>query len=164
MTIDVFVALATASAAIAAVCSAVAAFRVPRQVAIMAEKMRSDSQLEDDKRRLQNGVFVELMKVRRLDMNREAVMALNLIDYGFRDSRKVRDAYSALLDVYQRSASYNEQQDALDDLILHIANELGFGEGFTVADVKRVYVPNKIMDLQEIERLEIKDRLKDKSN
>lgn len=139
--------------------AAVAAFVMPRSAAKFAENLRAQNDSLDRLKIRKEQIFIELIQVRGLAISRNAVSAMNLIDYVFLDSPKVRDAYSELYNVYQRSTVFSEQQGKLEALIAAITEDMGVEQTYRHGDISRVYVPKKISDEQEAEQLELKLRL-----
>lgn len=89
-----------------------------------------------EKRRRQFDVFHSLMKTRRFALSAEHVMALNLVQVDFYQHAKIDAAYRHYMALLSRvppapsdghaSRFYEEQEDALYDLLHEIGNELGY--------------------------------------
>src|SRR4051794_31449009 len=89
-------ALATLAAAVAAVFSAMAAYRAPVNAAKLASKLQSDNL----NRQIKLNVFATLMQNRASIADLEAVKMLNIIDVVFADSKPVRIAWVELYNAF----------------------------------------------------------------
>src|SRR6056297_2675998 len=88
--------IAALCSAIAAIAAVIVTWRAPRSAAKYAEELRLVSSKVEEGRRLKFHIFRELLKARGVQITRESVAAMNLIDLAFCKSPMVRDAWSEL--------------------------------------------------------------------
>jgi hypothetical protein len=103
---------------------------------IIALKMTRDLDERRETIRRKSEIFQALMKTRRFNLALEHVMALNLIQVEFYGNARIDNAYKIYINLLHRVAPkpddpnvqkfFEEQEDALYDLLHEIGYELGY--------------------------------------
>lgn len=136
--------------AIAALTALAIAYKAPKLAAEWAERYRSQSEVEAEKQRLRNLVFISLMKCRRTILHADAIAALNLIDIAFKDCEAVRTAYRSFTEATLAVPYYGEViVERYYALIEKLAIEMGYGDEITIFDVRNGYYPSGLGKLDE---------------
>ena len=154
--------LAALLSAIATGFAAYAAWKAPRSAAELAEKLRKQSEIESETRRMKVYIFTQLMQDRGTTITREGTRALNLIDLVYADSDAVRDAWAELYNSYGiQEMPWHERQKRLHNLLKVMASDLGLSGKLRVDDFGRVYYPIAIEKEDRIQMLRNERLLKE---
>jgi hypothetical protein len=149
-------------AAIAAIFSALAAWKGPIAAARLAEVMRRENDGAVERRKTKMFVFTTLMQDRITFYTPEAVRAFNLIDVVFSESRPVRDRWAeffASLDPAKQMPEH-EKQKRFRDLLSAMAQDLDLGDCLRLDDFERVYYPNALQEELNVQTLQRRAILK----
>lgn len=139
-----------------------AAWKAPRSAAELAEKLRKQSELETETRRMKVYIFTQLMQDRGTTITREGTRALNLIDLVYADSDSVRDAWAELYNSYGiQEMPWHERQKRLHNLLKVMATDLGLSGRLRVDDFGRIYYPIAIEKEDRIQMLRNERLLKE---
>jgi hypothetical protein len=129
--------------AIATGLAAVATWRAPTAAAKLAESLRRDAELHDERQRQKLSVFASLMQERAQIYSDNGIRALNLIDVVFNESRGVREAWSELfLGFHMNPLVQHVIDERLRKLLGAIAKDVGLSDELRNDDLGRVYYPN----------------------
>jgi hypothetical protein len=156
--------LAAFLSAVATLLAALATYRAPMLAAQVAERMRGDSEKENERRRLRNIVFFTLMQERATIASSQSVQMLNAIDPVFHDCKEVREAWADLYHAFgkpddQRTGLVEEKQR---ELLRQMAIHLGLSDSLRRDDFSRTYFPTALAEehyVQTLRRLDEKRRL-----
>jgi hypothetical protein len=158
--IAIFGAIATGLAAIATCLAAIATWRAPTAAAKLAESLRRDAEMQDERQRQKLSVFTSLMQERAQISSENSVRALNLIDVVFNESRDVREAWSELLLAFHMNPLVPHVIDErLRKLLGTIAKDVGLSDDLRNDDLGRVYYPNVMAQEQLIKDLQRQQHL-----
>lgn len=153
--IDNPITVATFLSAVAACFSAFATWHGPRAAAMISERMRKDSELEGERRRMKIYVFATLMQERATIASFQSVQMLNSIDFVFHNSPEVREAWADLYSQFSvGNTHYQLQDEKMRVLLKAMAKEIGFSETLKVDDISRIYYPNALAQQEELDRLQ----------
>jgi len=158
--IDYFIAnpatLAALLSAVAAIAAVVAAIHGPRSAAALAERMRKDTERENERRRMKLHVFSVLMQERVTIASADAVRMLNSIDFVFSDAPKVREAWADLFEIFSTSENPHPQlrEEKLRLLLKEMAADIGLSDTLKVDDIGRIYHPNALAQEHELQMLQ----------
>jgi hypothetical protein len=141
--------------AVAAIASAIAAWRVPISTALAADKLKREGDAKSEERRLKLYVFTTLMQERARVYSLEGVRALNLIDVVFNGSPRVREAWAHLYTGFTGTrVPVHALEERIGVLLKEMAADIGLSDGLRVDDFGRVYFPNALAEEQRIQDLE----------
>jgi hypothetical protein len=141
--------------AIATGLAAYATWRAPTAAARLAEALRREADLQDQRQRQKLSVFATLMQERAQIYSESSVRALNLIDVVFNDSREVREAWSELyLAFYMTPIPEHVLDERLRKLLGAIAKNIGLADELRNDDLGRVYYPKVQQQKQFIEDMQ----------
>ena len=137
-----------------------ATFRAPKLAAQFAEQLRTDSQLDDEKRRLKLYVFTTLMQYRAAIANPNCVAALNLIDVAFIDDLGTRNAWK---DFCHATDPKNSLIHTITERYIQILDKMSQGLGLSsqisIFDVRACYYPESMGKFDEAALLEAEDKI-----
>lgn len=147
--------------AVAAVASAIAAWRAPISAAKLAEIMRREAQDAQEARRIKLNVFGAIMQDRAEIYSEDAVRALNLLDVAFINAPDVRACWSELHQAL--SGNPVSPPHVIDErirrLLKAMATDLGLADELRPDDFARVYFPTALLDDRNVRQLERKAAL-----
>lgn len=138
--------VAAVASAIAAVAALVVTWRAPRAAARYTEELRRSSAKDDEQRRLKLYIFSELMKARGVQITRDSVSAMNLIDMVFAESPGVRDAWAELYSAYNNPPRHSTAPEKLNALLKVMAADIGLSNDLRSDDFERYYYPNVVAE------------------
>jgi hypothetical protein len=146
--------------AVATIAAAVATWRAPRSGAELAERLRRDSELAHETRRMKLWVFTTLMQERAAIYSPEAVRALNVIDVVFHECVEVREAWAELYLSLQADNHIpeHEKTQRIRLLLKAMAASLGLSSSLRLDDFGRVYYPNALAEENEVQAMERRAR------
>jgi hypothetical protein len=165
MTEQIASVIAAIFSAIATALAAYAAWIGPVHAAKLAEELRRKTSVEEEKRRLKLDVFTSLMMHRKVFWVEAAVRHLNLIDVVFHDSRTVRDAWANLFVTLERNTNIPQQmQNEIQNekffkLLDEMAADLGLSKSLLPDDLRRVYYPKSLSEVELVATLEREQKL-----
>jgi len=145
---------------VAAVCSAIATafaafttWRGPVTAAKIADTLRRDGEISQERRRIKLNLFATLMQERSDPWTLECVRAFNIIDIAFYDCRPVREAWSELYSAYSAKQALPDHvaQERLRRLLEAMARELNLSDHLRLDDFARVYYPNALAEQRILE-------------
>lgn len=141
--------------AISALLSVFATWQGPRSAAKLAEKIRKNTERENERRRMKLQVFATLMQERATIASLESVRMLNSIDFVFSESVKVREAWADLFAIFHTSDAPHPQlrEDKLRILIKEMGVDIGLSDMLKVDDIARIYYPNALAQEEELQML-----------
>jgi hypothetical protein len=146
--------------AIAAIAAAIATWRGPQSAAIMAERLRRESEDAQESRRFRLNVFATIMQNRAEIYGEDSVRALNSIDVAYSASVPVREAWAELLNALNSS---NHPAHVIDErirkLLREMARDLGISDTLRQDDFGRVYFPTALAEERSVRELERKASL-----
>lgn len=155
------IALIAALSGIAAIFSALAAWRMPVSAAKLAEAMRSQNERRTQERQFQLNVFAEIMQGRAEIYSEYTVRALNSIDIAFHKSARVREAWAELYQALHGETTVDHViEERMRKLLREMAEELGLAENLRLDDFARVYFPTALAEDRHIKLLQRKDSMK----
>ena len=136
-------AVATFLAFLATAFSAYAALRGPTIAAELAERMRQETEISNEKRRVKLHIFGTLMQERAAWYTPEAVKAFNLIDVAFIDNMQVREAWTELYASVDTAKGIpeHEKNKRFRTMLAAMAADLKLVDGLRLDDFERVYFP-----------------------
>ncbi len=148
--------VAAVMSAVATIMAVVATVMGPRSAAKLAERMRQNSQQENERRQMKLVVFTTLMQERANIASVDSVKMLNSIDIVFSDCRTVREAWAELFSILNTEDGPHPQLrgDKLRALLREMANDLGLSDDLRVDDIGRIYFPNVLAVEEELRLLE----------
>jgi hypothetical protein len=147
--------LAAFLSAVATVLAVVATWQGPRSAAKLAEKIRQDTERENDRRRMKLQVFSTLMQERATIASVESVRMLNSIDFVFSDSSNVREAWADLFAIFHGAEGPHPQlrEEKLRVLLKEMGADIGLSDTLKVDDIARIYYPNALAQEEELQML-----------
>lgn len=139
-------------AAIGTMLAAYFAWSIPRKIAVLAEKMRQESETNHDARRFKLNIFAAIMQERANLFSEDCVRALNSIDVAFNGSVSVREAWAELFKVlnYRPGAPDYIIEERTRRLLQAMAIDLGLGDSLRSDDLGRVYYPEAIARQRQV--------------
>lgn len=142
--------------ACAALLSVVATWQGPRSAAKLSEKIRKDTERENERRRMKLQVFSTLMQERATIASLDSVRMLNSIDFVFSDSSRVREAWADLFAIFHTSEAPHPQlrEDKLRVLLKEMGADIGLSDLLKVDDIARIYYPNALAQEEELQILQ----------
>ncbi|HEY0012680.1 MAG TPA: DUF6680 family protein [Allosphingosinicella sp.] len=147
--------LAAFLSAVAAIAAAIAAWRGPRSAALIAERLRRESEGEQESRRFRLQVFSTIMQSRAEIYSEDSVKALNSIDVAFSQAPLVRESWAELLNALNTpSIPSHVVEERLRKLLREMADDLGLSKSLRQDDFGRVYFPNAIAEARNLNELE----------
>lgn len=146
---------ATAAALLSAVAALAAAFATwqgPRSAAMLAERIRKDTEQANERRRMKLQVFSTLMQERATIASIESVRMLNSIDFVFYDAPRVREAWADLFSIFHTSEIPHTQlrEEKLRGLLKEMGADIGLSDTLKVDDIARIYYPNALAREEEV--------------
>lgn len=160
MNSDILVAIAASASAVAAICSVVVTFFAPMKAAEKAERLRIENDRSQQLKAQKLFIFYELMKARGVQITRESVAAMNLIDLVFLDSKSVKDAWADLYSAYSaRGDVLPLASDKLKNLLKEIALDIGLDAKLGVSDLERYYYPDAIANEDRVREQNIAEQM-----
>ncbi|MEE2916503.1 MAG: DUF6680 family protein [Pseudomonadota bacterium] len=161
MTADQVQAISAVLTFLAASCAVWATFRAPKLAAEFAEKLRADSQKDDEERRLKLWILTTLMQNRAAIAGPNAVSALNLIDIVFSDAVEVRQAWKHFLSAAEEDPySADRIKERYLAICEKISRHLGLSDRIAVSDIQAVYYPQLMLNMDEAAYYELQDKIK----
>lgn len=163
MTAEQVQAIAAVATFLAAALAVLAAFRAPTLAARFAEKLRVDSQREQERRNAKLNVFATLMQFRAQMANPVAVGALNLIDVVYCESQEVRDAwrhFHAAASAPEGQFSGERLRERYLAIIAAMARDLGLQKTITIGDIQMAYYPTALQNFDLATHLETQEKLR----
>ena len=152
--------LAAFLSAIAAIAAAVATWRGPRSAALIAERLRRESEGDRESRRFRLQVFSTIMQNRAEIYSEDSVKALNSIDVAFNEASSVREAWAELLNALNTADIPSHVVDErLRKLLREMADNLGLSKSLRQDDFGRIYYPTAIAEERNVKELERKASL-----
>lgn len=150
--------ITAALSALATMFAAWAAIKGPKAAAKIAEQLRAQSEMLNERRRLKLFVFTTLMRERANLTSVDAVNALNLIDIAFIDVRKVREAWADLYAGFEPTARRGEdvQAEKVKALLREMADDIGLSDNLRSDDFNRIYYPTAIAEAHRLQSQQIK--------
>jgi hypothetical protein len=134
--------LAAIFSAIATGLAAYATWRAPMAAALLAEKLRSDSDRVSERQRQKIYVFSTLMQERAQIHSDNGVRVLNLVDLVFSESPEVRDAWAELYAAFSlKPLPPHVITEKLLRLLTAMAKDIGLANELRSDDLSRVYHP-----------------------
>lgn len=152
--IAVFSAIATALAAIAT-------WRAPLAAAKLAEALRRQAELHNEKQRQKLQLFTTLMQERAEIHSENGVRALNELDVVFNDAPEVREAWAELYLAFEMKPLVQHViDDRLRKLLAAIAKDVGLTDRLRIDDLGRVYHPIAMAQDRFIKEMQRQQALK----
>lgn len=147
---------ATTAAFLSFIATCLAAFATwqgPRSAATLAEKIRNDTERENERRRMKLQVFSTLMQERATIASIDSVRMLNSIDFVFASSPKVREAWADLFAIFHTSEAPHPQlrEEKLRVLLKEMGADIGLSDTLKVDDIARIYYPNALAQEEELQ-------------
>jgi len=134
--------LAAVFSAIATGFAAFGSINAPKVAAKLAESLRRESEIHNERQKHKMNVLSMLMQERAQIYSENAVQALNLIDIVFNDSPEVREAWSELFLSFQIVPIVPHVTDErLRKLLGAMAKDIGLSDKLRNDDLGRVYHP-----------------------
>ncbi len=139
-----FIALSSAFLSLlATAAAAIAAWRMPKAAALLAESLRREGDITSEKYKNKLQVFSALMQERAAVYSENGVKNLNLVDVIFNDVPPVREAWAELYKAFEHRPPppdyvYNER---LQKLLAAMALDLKLADKLRIDDLARVYHP-----------------------
>ncbi len=128
--------------AIATGLAAVATWRAPLAAAKLAEALRRQAELHNEKQRQKLNLLTTLMQERAEIHSENGVRALNQIDVVFNDAPEVREAWAELFLAFEMKPLVQHAIDErLRKLLAAIAKDTGLTDQLRTDDLGRVYLP-----------------------
>ena len=143
--VTVLAAFSAFASALATGFAAYASWRGPQNAAEIAERLRRDAEISNERKRQKFLVFATLMQERAAIYTENSVRALNTIDAVFHDVRSVREAWAELyIKLNTPNLQVSDYNVELRKLLTAMASDVGLAEQFGQADANRVYIPNAL--------------------
>jgi hypothetical protein len=138
--------------AVAALAAVFATWQGPRSAALLAEKIRKDTERANERRRMKLQVFATLMQERATIASLESVRMLNSIDFVFYDAPRVREAWADLFSIFHTSDTPHPQlrEEKLRVLLKEMGSDIGLSDTLKVDDISRIYYPNALAREEEV--------------
>ncbi|RWM57437.1 DUF6680 family protein [Mesorhizobium sp.] len=138
--------------AVAAMAAVFATWQGPRSAAMLAEKIRKDTEQDNERRRMKVQVFATLMQERATIASIESVRMLNSIDFVFSDSPGVREAWADLFAIFHTAEVPHTQlrEEKLRVLLKEMGADIGLSNTLKVDDIARIYYPNALAREEEV--------------
>lgn len=154
--------IAAIASAVAAIAAAIATWRGPMAAARLAEKLRSEGEISQERRRLKFYVFTTIMQERAHLYSPDAVRAQNMIDVIFHNSSDVREAWASVYMAYDLSNGVpkHAKDERLTGLLRAMAADLGLSASLKLEDFTKIYHPSALEEQMRLELLQRKTALK----
>ena len=151
--------------AIATALAAVATWRAPLAAAKLAEALRRQAELHNEKQRQKLNLFTTLMQERAEIHSENGVRALNQIDVVFNDVLQVREAWAELYLAFEMKPLVQHVIDErLRKLLAAIAKDTGLTDQLRTDDLGRVYLPTALAQDRFIKEMQRQQALKTLQN
>jgi len=150
---EAFTALTALLSMIATGLAALATYRAPILAAKVAERLRTESEKESERRRLRMFVFFTLMQERVTLASPQSVQVLNSIDSVFHDCGLVREAWADLYHALSRRDAWSTVEEKQRELLRQMAIDLGLSDSLKRDDFSRIYYPTALADEAHLRNL-----------